>query len=224
MTILNAVERGYELMADGGSIEIIARDRTSGSVLTLSADPLGEKVGTELHGIMRAQGESNGPFMHVETEISLDTEDWQVAYEERVSPAGNSVVLYDPAGNPLKAVTAYQRTETVGGRYAIVSGEVSEEGQLADLFAITDPVVETIALAVGGTCLVMYGAQIWAVKRTMDDYKAAGLVPRLSIKTSLLKFVSCNFDVKIDPYDPRTGSSLPSVHFHIGGRKKKSKK
>jgi hypothetical protein len=206
-------------MADGGSIEVVARDRASGSVLTLSADPLGDNVGTELHGVLRAQAQPSGPFLYIEAEISLDSEGGQVVYEY----LDREVVLRDPAGKRLSTIGEYQPATAFEKRYSVVAGSVLDEGGgSADVFAITDP-VESLAIFVGAGCLVLYGAQIWAVKQTMDQYKAAGLVPRLKIKTSFLKFVSCSFDVTIDPYDPRTGRSLPSKSIHIGKEKKAKK-
>ena len=167
--------------------------------------------------MFRAQQEPNGNFLYLEAEISLDFQGGSVGYEEREHAA----VLKDEAGDHLSSISAYVRSEALGGRYVIHSGAVHDDEQSADVFAITDPIETVLALMAGAGCLAMYGSQIWLVHETIDGIKAAGLAPRLRIKSSFLHFVTCRFEVNIVPHDIKTGISLPPITINIGPKKKK---
>jgi hypothetical protein len=197
-------------MAEGQTAEIVARHWTSGSVVVLSALTSDDRS-IDLQGFLRAQPGPSEASEQIDTQVTLQLDDEPFTIERRE----NAVVFHDQTGQ-VNALTAYASTEALGGRYSIHSGAVHDEGESAVVFAITDPIELVLAVLAGAGCLAMYGGKVWAMKQTFDSYKALGLAPKIRIRSSFLKFITCKFDVSIEPYDPKTGSALQPVVIHIG--------
>jgi len=206
------------LVGNAQTVEIVARDRTSGSVVILSGEGSGIGPPSDLHGWFRVQPPPPGygePFdllgvFSVEEPGDLPT----VLYE------GDRLLISGADGTPLDhEIRSYSSTRAINGKYEIHSGLLHERSGEADVFAITDPIEWVIGAIVGGACLAIYASQFWLLKQTIDGYRRQGLEPQWRIKSSVFKIITCNFDVVIQPVDPRTGEKGDSVTVHIGPEK-----
>jgi hypothetical protein len=199
------------------TLDLVARDHRTGSVLLLSAiDPTVPTFTLEGSAVLRPEwGASETLQVPVSAVITEDDADGGIR------KVGGQLVAVDAQGQTVgPSFESYEITSNLGGRYEQHSAVVVDGDDGADVFAISDPV--EIALAAMGltACLAMYSGQVWLVKTTLNQYQAQGLVGTWRMSGGFWKAVTCRFDVEITAVNPRTGQVVARETVPFGRRRK----
>jgi hypothetical protein len=202
------------------TLEVVARDQRSGSVVLLTARDAGQPNLT-LEGIVTLRPE---PGYQEPIQMPISATIFEEGSEGgEIRRDGDRVTVLGADGQPAGLeFQSYNVSRALGDQYEIHSAVAVDGEERADVFAISD-FVETLGAMGLAACLIMYSGQVWLVKQTFDAYRQAGLVPVWRMQGGFWRAVTCRFDVLIAPMDPRTGELGQGTIVSFGPRKGKGK-
>jgi hypothetical protein len=204
-------------MGEFQTLDLVARDRRTLSVVHL-ASVAGPSAVLSLEGEALFQPEPG--YLRPESiplSVSITTTDSE-EYQTVIDNGGLRIL--GPQGNDVGPfVTDYEVRPVLGARYELHSALLREDGEEADVFAISDVVPLAIGGVVLAACVALYGAQFALIKQTIDSYKAAGLVPKWRIRGSFGAAITCRFDVEIEGQNPQ-GKVVRKDTVSVGKKKK----
>jgi hypothetical protein len=204
------------------TLEVVARDHRSGSVVLLTARDASQASLT-LEGIVTLRPEPGYPEP-IQMPVSATITE-EAGEGREIRQDGDRVRVLDADGQPAGLeFQSYNVSRALGDRYEVHSAVAVEGDDRADVFAISDIVEITLAAMGLAACLIMYSGQVWLVKQAFDSYRQAGLVPGIRMQGGFWKTVSCRFEVVVVPVDPRTGEEVgPGTTVSFGRQKGKGK-
>jgi hypothetical protein len=202
-----------DLMGTANTLDLMARDHRSGSVLLATAigpadAPL--KLRGSLYAVAEP-GSIEAIDLPVEAAITADG-----INELSATYSGDSVYYLDAASERVGAViSSYGVVPSIDGRYEIHSGVVVDADGEADVVAVSDPAELILAGIVATACLAIYGGQIYILKETIAAYRERGLVPKLTMRSGFRQALTCQFDLTITALDP-SGRVVEIEQIRIG--------
>lgn len=188
------------------SVEVVARDRRTGSVVLLSSVGVPNDERIRLLATLQIQLSNDEPNpLVIPGEVEI------VADRDPVETEG------------LQEQLGLERREALSGRYEVYEGVLGADAETegADVFAISDP-VEWVLIGAGlGVCLALRATDLWLAKQVLDGYKRQGFVANLKLKTSWRSAVTCSFEIDLQVVDPKTGKVVKKQTIRVGKKKKK---
>ena len=181
-------------MAEHGTLDLLARNPDSRSVLTLAYAPVHHGFG-RLTGELLTWSDEFGDFA-VQVEAHLELEEDDLRAEE--SEAGGLRIL-DSDGHQLGGeIRNYQRHEALGGRYEIHSGVVGGE---TDVFAVSDPIELALAGLLIAGCTLRTVLNHYQMHEIAQIYRERGRIPKFRVKSGLKGMLKCDIEWEVEAGD-----------------------
>jgi hypothetical protein len=186
-------------MGTVGTVDLVARDRATGSAVLLSSVgvPTDERI--RLLGVLHIQSSRDEP------------NPWQIPGAVEILAAGEPV---RPDGLGL------EKRRALSGSYDVYEGVVGQDAgsEGADVFVTSDPVEWAVVAAGLAVCLILRAPDIWLAKKVLDGYEKEGCVANYKVSTSWRSAITCSFSLELEAVNIRTGEVVHKETIEVGGK------